>query len=308
MTLDPSYLEYPNRRLGYDHDLYDYAKLADRKPLNWPAANGTAKSVATWIVVSLEWFPITPSDVPFRAPSHMATAYPDFRHYTSREYGTRVGFYRMLDAFAKVGAKVSVAANAEIANRYPSIIHDIVAEGHEIIAHSTDMNGTIASGLPIEDERALITTALDTLEQVSGIRPRGWHSIARSQSWNTVPLLKEAGIEYTCDWANDEMPWAFANGVVNIPLNHELSDRQILNVQQQSVDGYAEQITDAHDWLGSESNTQGGGRMLPLHLTPYIMGLPYRMDAFETLLASLDARSNNWFARGDAILDAFASD
>jgi allantoinase len=143
---------------------------------------------------------------------------------------------------------------------------------------------------------------------VSGIRPRGWHSIARSQSWNTVPLLKEAGIEYTCDWANDEMPWAFANGVVNIPLNHELSDRQILNVQQQSVDGYAEQITDAHDWLGSESNTQGGGRMLPLHLTPYIMGLPYRMDAFETLLASLDARSNNWFARGDAILDAFASD
>lgn len=301
MTLDSGYLEYPNRRHGYDHDLYDYAKLPDREPLNWPAG----KSVATWIVVSLEWFPITPSDAPFRAPGHMATAYPDYRHYTSREYGTRVGFYRMLDAFAKIGAKVSVAANAEIANRYPSIIKDIVAEGHEIIAHSTDMNGTIASGLAIEDERGLITTSLDTLEKVSGIRPRGWHSIARSQSWNTVPLLKEAGVEYTCDWANDEMPWAFANGVVNIPLNHELSDRQILNVQQQSVDSYAEQITDAHDWLGSEANTQGSGRMLPLHLTPYIMGLPYRMDAFEALLANLDARPNNWFARGDQILDIF---
>ena len=56
-----------------------------------------------WIVVSLEWFPIMPSDTPFRAPGHMQTAYPDYRHYTSREYGTRVGFYRLLDAFAKVG-------------------------------------------------------------------------------------------------------------------------------------------------------------------------------------------------------------
>ena len=65
--------------------------------------------------------------------------------------------------------------------------------------------------VPIEtcagkDERALIAQSLDTLERASGIRPRGWHSIARSQSWNTVQLLKEAGVKYCCDWRNDEMP------------------------------------------------------------------------------------------------------
>jgi allantoinase len=301
MSLDPTYLEYAKRRLGYDHDLYPYETLPKRAPLAFP--NG--KTVAAWIVVSLEWFPITPSDKPFRAPGHMQTAYPDYRHYTAREYGTRVGFYRLLDAFAKAGVSVSVAANSAIAERYPSIIRDVVSAGHEIIAHSTDMNGTIASGLPIEEERALIAQSLDTLEKVAGTRPHGWHSIARSQSFNTVPLLKELGVDYCVDWANDEAPWAFANGLVNVPLNHELSDRQILNVQQQSVDSYAEQILDAHDWLTKEAAEQGGGRLLPLHLTPYIIGLPYRMDAFEALLAELTARDNTWFARGDQITDIF---
>jgi peptidoglycan/xylan/chitin deacetylase (PgdA/CDA1 family) len=302
MTLDPTYLEYPNRHLGYDHALYPYSALPTRAPIRWP----DGRTVATWIVVSLEWFPITPSDTPFRAPGHMQTAYPDYRHYTAREYGTRVGFYRLLDAFAKAGVTVSVAANAAIATRYPQVIRDIVDAGHEIIAHSTDMNGTIASTLPIEQERALIRDSIATLSDVAGVAPRGWHSIARSQSWNTPDLLVEAGIEYCCDWVNDEVPWTFANGLVNIPLNHELSDRQILNVQQQSVDSYAEQLLDAHDWLATEVTTHGG-RLLPLHLTPYIIGLPYRMDAFERLLADLSARSQTWFARGSDILDSFRS-
>lgn len=301
MSLAPDYLEYARRRLGYDHDLYPYETLPGRAPLAWP----DGKTVAAWIVVSLEWFPITPRDKPFRAPGHMQTAYPDYRHYTAREYGTRVGFYRLLDAFAKAGVRVSVAANSAIAERYPSIIHDIVSAGHEIIAHSTDMNGTIASGLPRDEERVLIVRSLATLERISGQRPLGWHSIARSQSWNTVALLKEAGIDYCVDWANDEMPWAFSNGLVNVPLNHELSDRQILNVQQQSVDSYAEQILDAHDWLTREAAEQGGGRLLPLHLTPYIIGLPYRMDAFEALLAELTSRRNTWFARGDQIVASY---
>ncbi|MET4593328.1 MULTISPECIES: polysaccharide deacetylase family protein [unclassified Sphingomonas] len=301
MSLDPTYLDYAKRRLGYDHDLYPYDMLPKRAPIAWP----DGKTVATWIVVSLEWFPITPEDKPFRAPGHMQTAYPDYRHYTAREYGTRVGFYRLLDAFAKAGVRVSVAANSAIAERYPSIIRDIVAAGHEIIAHSTDMNGTIASGLPLEAERALIASSLDTFERVAGFRPRGWHSIARSQSFNTVPLLKDLGVAYCVDWANDELPWMFANGLVNVPLNHELSDRQILNVQQQSVDSYAEQILDAYDWLSAEAAVQGSGRLLPLHLTPYIIGLPYRMDAFEALLRELAGRPQTWFATGGNVFDRY---
>ena len=296
MTLDPAYLDYPKRRHGYDHDLYDWSAIHTRKPVIWPGG----KTVAVWICVSLEWFPITPSDTPFRAPGHMQTAYPDYRHYTARDYGTRIGFYRLLDAFAKAGVRVSVATNSAIAERYPQIIADIIAGGHEIIAHSTDMNGTIASGLPSEEERALIAQSLDTLEQVNGTRPAGWLSIARSQSWHTPDLLRTAGVKYCCDWVNDELPYAFKNGLINLPLNHELSDRQIITVQQQSVESYAQSMRDAFDWLARE-----GGRMLPLHITPYIMGLPYRIDMFETLLGELTARPEAWFATGGEIVSAW---
>ena len=296
MTLDPSYLEYRQRHHGYDHDLYDWSAIKDRKPVEW--AGG--KKVAVWICVSLEWFPITPNDTPFRAPGAMQTPHPDYRHYTAREYGTRVGFYRLLDAFAKAGVTASIATNAAIAERYPQVIADIVGAGHEVIAHSTDMNGTIASGLPIAEERALIEQSLDTLERVSGTRPTGWLSIARSQSWNTSDLLRAAGVTYACDWVNDELPYAFKNGLINLPLNHELSDRQIITVQQQSADSYAQQIIDAFDWLAGE-----GTRILPLHITPYIMGLPYRIGAFERLLGELKSQPGAWFARGDQIVSAW---
>lgn len=296
MALDPTYFEYPMRRNGMDHDYYPWSNIFERAPVKWP----TGKAVASWFVVSLEWFPIIPEDKPFRAPGHMQTAYPDYRHYTARDYGSRVGVYRLLDAFAKVGAKASFATNAAIAERYPVLLKDIVSAGHEIIAHSTDMNGTIAAGVDETYERDLIVRSLDTLEKVSGRRPTGWLSIARSQSFHTPRLLKEAGLTYMCDWVNDELPYRFtteAGDIINVPLNHELSDRQIINVQQNSADSYVLQMMDAFEWLRKESE-QYGGRMLPMHITPYIMGLPYRITAFEGLLRWLAEQPDHWFARG----------
>jgi len=301
MSLDPAYLDYPRRARGMDHDLYPWSHFFKRPPVAWP----DGKSVAIWPVISLEWFPILPADKPFRAPGHMQTAYPDYRHYTAREYGTRVGFYRLLDAFEKVGARISIACNGAIAERYPDLIADIVAGGHEIIAHSTDMNGTIDSSLPEEEERLIIARSLSMIEQASGQRPRGWLSIARSQSFATPRLLAEAGFDYMCDWVHDELPVRFstpAGGIVNLPLNHELSDRQIVNVQQQSVDSYAVQMQDAYRWLEAEAQSHGG-RMLPMHLTPYIMGLPYRMDAFDTLVQWLADQPGAWFATGSQIIE-----
>ena len=298
--LDPAYLEYPRRRHGYDHELFPWSALHQRAPVAWP----DGKSVALWVCVSLEWFPITPTDTPFRAPGHMQTAYPDYRHYTARDYGNRIGVFRLLDALALAGVRASFATNAAIAVRYPELVAKIVAGGHEIIAHSTDMNGTIASGLPVGDERALIAASLDTLEAATGTRPAGWLSIARSQSWNTPDLLREAGVRFCCDWVNDELPYRFNNGLINLPLNHELSDRQIITVQQQSADSYAVSMTDAFDWLAREA-AQTGGRLLPLHITPYIMGLPYRIGAFETLLTGLAARGECWNATGGEIVAAW---
>jgi peptidoglycan/xylan/chitin deacetylase (PgdA/CDA1 family) len=270
--------------------------------VRWPQG-----SIAVWVCVSLDWFPITPADKPFRAPGHMVTPYPDYRHYTARDYGLRVGAWRILEALTKAGVRASFATNAAVAERCPELIAAVQDGGHEIVAHSTDMNGTIDSSLPEDAERALIAEALARLEAAGAGRPNGWLSVARSQSWATHRLLREAGLRWCADWPNDELPWAFANGLINLPLNHELSDRQIVLTQAASAESWAEQLTDAFDWLAAEAEREHGGRMLPIHLTPYIMGLPYRIQALEDLLIHLAARAEAWFAPGGEIVDAWAA-
>ncbi len=301
MTLNPDYLDYPRRREGYDHDLYDWSEIRNRAPVRWPGG----RPLAVWPCIAAEFFPLTPSDTPFRAPGHMQTAFPDYRHYTARDYGNRVGIWRLLDAFEVRGIRCSVAMNVAVAERYPALLEAVLSGGHEVLAHSTDMNGTIDGSLSADAENAIIGETRARWAAL-GVAPKGWHSIARSQSFRTPDLLRAHGFDWTCDWVNDDLPWRFRNGLVNLPLNHELSDRQILNVTQASADSYATQIGDAADWLAGEADasegTGWGGRLLALELTPYIIGLPYRIGAFEALLDRLIASGQCWFAPGGAII------
>jgi len=294
MTVDQNYLHYPRRRPGYDHDLYAWSDMHRRPPIGWPGG----KALAIWPCIVAEFFPLTPTDTPFRAPGHMQTAFPDYRHYTARDYGNRVGIYRLLDAFEKRGIKVSVAINVAVAERYPALLAAILNGGHEIVAHSTDMNGTIDGSVSADAEAAIISDTRARWASI-GQAPAGWLSIARSQSFRTADLLLQHGFTWMADWPNDDLPYRFANGIINLPLNHELSDRQIINVTQASADSYCQQIDDAAAWLADER-----GRMLPLQLTPYIIALPYRIGAFEALLDRLVARGDCWFATGGAIIDA----
>ncbi len=294
MTVDQNYLRYPRRRPGYDHDLYAWSDMHRRPPIGWPGG----KALAIWPCIVAEFFPLTPTDTPFRAPGHMQTAFPDYRHYTARDYGNRVGIYRLLDAFEKRGMKVSVAINVAVAERYPALLAAILNGGHEIVAHSTDMNGTIDGSVSADAEAAIISDTRARWASI-GQAPAGWLSIARSQSFRTADLLLQNGFTWMADWPNDDLPYRFANGIINLPLNHELSDRQIINVTQASADSYCQQIDDAAAWLADER-----GRVLPLQLTPYIIALPYRIGAFEALLDRLVARGDCWFATGGAIIDA----
>lgn len=302
MTLDPSYIEYPHRREGYDHDYYEWSNIHERPPVRWPGN----KSVAVFMCVNLEYFPITPSDKPFRAPGHMVTPYPDYRHYTVRDYGNRVAVFRMLETFDKAGVTASFAVNAAVAERYPELIEAVKAGKHEIIAHSTDMNGTIASSIPEETERAMIADSLSRLEAATGEKARGWHSIARSQSWRTLDILKEHGLTWCADWVNDELPYRFTNGIIAIPSSVDLSDRQIVAVQQHSAEAWAQMMRDAFDWLADEAEAQSSARVLPIQLTPYIMGQPFRIGALEDLLSDLGQRDQSWIASGSAIAEVWA--
>jgi hypothetical protein len=294
MSLGPAYLAYPRRRRGYDHDLFPYSAAPTRPVVEWPGG----RALAVWPAISAEFFPLTPADRPFRAPGHMQTAFPDYRHFTARDYGSRVGLFRLLDAFEARGLRATVAMNVALAERAPALLEAVRAGGHALLAHSTDMNGTIDGSLSPEEEDALIA-ATRARWAALGEQPTGFHAIARSQSFATPDLLVKHGFRFTCDWVNDDQPWRFANGLWNLPLNHELSDRQMVNVCQASAESWAGQVEDAATCLAAER-----GRVLALELTPYILGLPYRIGAVERLLDRLLPLA--WFANADAILDAFA--
>ena len=270
----------------------------------WPGRE--ARRSRSGSALASNGFPIQPSDTPFRAPGHMQTAYPDFRHYTARDYGTRVGFYRLLDAFAKAGVRVSVAANAAIAERYPQVIADIVAGGHEIVAHSTDMNGTIASGLPIAEERELIAA----LARYAGAGVR--HAPARlavvsrgRKAGIRSDLLREAGLSYMLRLGERrtavpvrQRAGRTCRSTTNCQRPADRHRAAAIGGQLRSADARRLRLAGA---ARQGSSADGCCR---LHVTPYIMGLPYRIGAFEALLSDLAARPEAWFANGGEIVDA----
>jgi len=301
--LPADYLDYPLRRYGMDHERYDWSMLPDRKPVAWPQK----ARVALWVVPALEWFPLNMAGVPFKPPGAMQTAYPDLRHYTLRDYGNRVGIFRIMKALEKHGIRPTVAVNAAVAVRYPSLIKECTQRGWEIMANGLDMDHLHHGGLAVDEEKKLIDTTLDILRRASGQAVRGWLSPAKSESAATLDLLGSAGMDYVCDWVNDDMPYAMrtASGPIHaMPHPIDIDDYTILVQNHHTEDDFRDQLCDQFDLLYKESAT-AGGRIMAISLHPWVIGQPYRMRALEEALAHIMRHPGVWAATGSEILHAW---
>ena len=292
--ISDDYLKYPKRRRGMDHDRYAWSILPRREKVAWP---GGAR-VALWIVAALEWFPLDMKGQPFKPPGALQTAYPDLRHYTLRDYGNRVGIWRVIKALERHRIRASAALNAAVAVRYPSLVQALVAGNWEILGHGLDMDHLHYEGMV--DELQLIQKSLALLPKV-----RGWLSPARSESSRTLDLLAEAGIEYVCDWANDDMPYRIQN-LCSMPHSADIDDYQILVNNHHDEDAFRDQLIDQFDLLYDESATQGG-RIMAISLHPWVIGQPYRIGALEAALAHIMRHPGVWPATGAEILDAWSA-
>ncbi len=303
MSLGDDYLKYAKRHYGMDHDRYQWSILQKRKPVTWP---GGAR-IALWVVPALEFFPLDQPAKPFKAPGGMVTPYPDLRHYTLRDYGNRVGVFRVFEVLDRLGIKASVAVNSKVAERYPFLIHEIDRRGWEIIAHGIDMGRLHYGGMDQAEEAAQVKESIATLRDASGQAVTGWLSPAKSESMNTLDLVAAEGIEYVCDWINDDMPYPLKTGsgaIYAMPHSHEIDDQTIMLHYQHSEESFAQQVTDQFRVLYDEAGAQGG-RIMAITIHPWMSGQPHRIAALEGALAKIMAQDGVWSATGAEILAAF---
>jgi peptidoglycan/xylan/chitin deacetylase (PgdA/CDA1 family) len=302
MSLDPSALAYPMRRHGMDHDRYAWSMLSERSPIRWP----DGRPLALWINISVEHFPLDATGEGVKAHGSMTMPYPDLRHYTLRDYGNRVGIYRVLKALSGRGLVASFAVNGELAIRYPALVRRLAVAGGEFLAHGWNMDSVHSGAIDPAREAAWIDQTLAALAPYAPTPVRGWLSPARSQSASTPELLKQRGLDWCADWVNDELPYRFntAQGPLSmLPLSWELEDRFVIGENQHAESEWADQCCDAADFLLAEAERCDAGRLLSLSLHPWVIGQPHRIRHLERVLDHLATRREQlWNAPPSSIL------
>ena len=300
MSLPQDYLTYPHRSYGMDQDRYGWRPVGERAPITWPGG----QPLAVMIVVPIEHHTLEPSGKPFKPPGAMQTPYPDLRHYTTRDYGNRVGVFRILKELKAAGLQATFPVNANQLERLRPLIDAIITDGHEIAAYGLAADHIHWSGLEPGVEAAWITEVRERFH-AAGLTPRAWMSPARQQSFATLDLTAAQGFDTCLDWEVDEVPMALRTDhgpVTALPLSNELDDRALLIDRRQTEDEWADQVLAAARYLGLDA-ARFGGRMLGFTLTPYVIGQPFRIAALRRLLGGL-AAAWVWSATASEIAEA----
>lgn len=254
------------------------------------------------IVVSCEAYEMQPpkpgSALPLSLPGGFGRGpYPDFRTYSHREYGNRIGVFRVMEVLDRHGLKATAAVDATVARERRTVLEEAVKRGWEIAAHGNAVTQLISGALSEEDERAQIRAATEAVTEACGLRPRGWHGPEYGESHRTPALLAEAGYEYVLDWPNDEQPYAMTTPkgpLVAVPMALDLDDVFAHWHRKLAMARWQQAVSDAVDQLLADGRKQP--RTLVLNLHPWLIGQPWRIGYLDAVLQDLRSRSGIWFA------------
>ncbi len=275
--------------MSQPHDpfgLFPFRAIPDAPKIIWP--NGAR--VAVWVIPNVEHFHL-----------EIGSPAPDVRNYSRRDYGNRVGLWRLMDVLTKHKIRGTVALNAEIGVYYPRIMQAMIDLDWELMGHGLT-NSRIMSGLDMDAERKLI---LDTRKVIEdwGRKMRGWLGPGLTETFNTPDLLKECGVEYVADWVNDDLPYRFNNGLYSIPYSIELNDMPLFNNPSISIDDFKRRICDSFDVLYAEGATNG--RVMGIALHPFLIGAAHRIKYLDEALSYIAGHDKVWFATGEEIIKAY---
>ncbi len=278
-----------------EHDRFPYSAIVDRPRLEWP--NGAR--VAIWVIPNIEHFLF---DRPSTRIANLPVN-PDVLNYAWRDYGVRVGIWRMIDVMEKHGVKGTVALNSDVCRHYPRIIEEGKKLGWEWMGHGNN-NSTLINTQSEVEERALIGEVIGTITQSVGKAPRGWLSPALSETVRTLDMLAENGIDYVCNWVNDEQPYPMRvkkGTMISLPYSVEINDIPALLDLHQSPEYFGRMIRDQFDVLYEDGAATG--RVMSICLHPFLVGHPHRSKYFAEALAHVTSRQEVWITTGSAIVD-----
>jgi len=290
-----------------DHEHYAWSPISTRPALRWP----DGASVALCVLISLdhmEWEPPEGSYQPRYLGGGLGASRgdPDYPRLTHREYGHRVGIFRVFDVLAKHGIPPTVAMDALTAEHYPALVRHCQARNCEIIGHGMSVSRMITSEMSEQAERDYIHQAIETLARATGTAPVGWFGPEYGESARTPQLLAQAGIQYVCDWTNDEQPYRMTTArgdLCALPIMLELDDVHALWDRRVQVDRYEQLLRESFDTLHRDG--ADSGRVLVLHLHPWLIGQPFRIGFLDAALGAMMQRQGVWAAHGSAIINWF---
>lgn len=284
-----------------DPGLYPYSAWPDRPRLAWPGR----RPVAVWIAPNLEYYEIDPPLHPRRRA--WARPHPDVVGWSHRDYANRVGHWRMADAMSEFGFPGSVSLSVALCDHHPEVVADAAQRGWEFFSHGI-YNTRYAYDMDAEEERALIRDSIETVRRATGQTIRGWLAPALTHTLNTLDLIAEAGLSYTCDLYHDDRPtWiATHNGpLVALPYSLEVNDHYGFFIYNMSPRAYAEALIRQYQRLAAEGEAGGTVMCIPLHA--YLIGQPHRIGPFRDVLAHIAADGRAWITTASAIVDSFAA-
>lgn len=274
---------------------FPYTPIIQRPKLKWP--NGA--QLALWVTPNIEVFALD------EAIPMSYGGIPDVLGWSVRDYGARVGVFRVMDVLSRHGIRATVCLNSEVCDAYPQIVEEAMKLDWEFMGHG-ESNARYVDSMAPEEERRAIFSTFDRIEAFTGTRPRGWLSPGVRMTWNTLDYLAEAGCDYFCDFVNDDQPYLMDIGgkrMVSIPYSSEINDLPAFLREMRTAEEFETKIKRQFDVLyreGAES-----GRVMAISLHPFLIGVPHRIGALESALEYICGHEGVWLATGSEIIDHY---
>lgn len=284
------------------HGRYPYSPIVARPHYDWPDGEG----LAVFIAVNVEHFPFGEG---MGVPLAPAQPEPDVVNFSWRDYGNRVGIWRLLAEFDRLSLPAAALANTAIYDHAPQVMEAFRARGDEVVAHgisNAERQGTMDEA----EERRMIEFVRDEIARREGAPPAGWMGPWVSESRITPDLLAEAGYGYLMDWAADDQPVRMATrdggAILAIPYARPNNDLPGLHGAHHTPAAWADTLIDQFDEMAEQARSAPLVFNLSLH--PFLVGWPYRLRHLRRVLEHIaDNRDRVWLTRPGAIAAHVAS-